>query len=209
MRVKFCGITNLDDALEAARLGAWAIGLNHWTGSERYCEPDAAVEISTALKRRLEVVGVFVNPTLDEIAAAAENESLTMVQLHGGEGAGVLPRGGPPHRVQGDQGDPGAQHAPTCAPPRPFGPTSISWTPTAPGTPGGTGESFDWELLADRRSEVPLILAGGLTPDNVDEAIAVAHPFAVDVASGVESAPGIKDHGLMAAFAERAQAVPA
>ena len=65
MRVKFCGITNLDDALEAARLGAWAIGLNHWTGSERYCEPDAAVEISTALKRRLEIVGVFVNPTLD------------------------------------------------------------------------------------------------------------------------------------------------
>jgi len=77
------------------------------------------------------------------------------------------------------------------------------------GTRGGTEESFDWELLADRRSEVPLILAGGLTPDNVDEAIAAAHPFAVDVASGVESAPGIKDHGLMAAFAERAQAVPA
>ena len=87
MRVKFCGITNLGDALEAARLGAWAIGLNHWTGSERYCEPDAAVEISAALKRQLEVVGVFVNPTLDEVAVAAGNGSLNMVQLHGGEGA--------------------------------------------------------------------------------------------------------------------------
>ena len=76
------------------------------------------------------------------------------------------------------------------------------------GTHGGDGGGHDWELLADRRSEVPLILAGGLTPDNVDEAIAAAHPFAVDVASGVESAPGIKDHGLMAAFAERGPGGP-
>ena len=78
-----------------------------------------------------------------------------------------------------------------------------------PGTHGGTGESFDWELLADGHSEVPLILAGGLTPENVDEAIAVTRPFAVDVASGVEAEPGIKDHGLMASFAERAHAVVA
>src|SRR5206468_1655657 len=74
-----------------------------------------------------------------------------------------------------------------------------------PGTPGGTGESFDWELLAGRRSEVPLILAGGLTPENVTEGVSAAHPYAVDVASGVESEPGIKDHGLMAAFFEQAQ----
>jgi phosphoribosylanthranilate isomerase len=70
MQVKFCGMTNLDDALEAARLGAWAIGLNHHPGSPRYCEPDAAVEISAALKRRLEIAGVFVDAPLDEIAAA-------------------------------------------------------------------------------------------------------------------------------------------
>ena len=73
-----------------------------------------------------------------------------------------------------------------------------------PGTPGGTGESFDWELLAGRRSDVPMILAGGLRPDNVAEAIAVARPYAVDVASGIESSPGIKDHELMAAFADAA-----
>jgi phosphoribosylanthranilate isomerase len=69
------------------------------------------------------------------------------------------------------------------------------------GVPGGTGASFDWELVRGRRSNIPMILAGGLNPDNVSEAIAIARPFAVDVASGVESAPGIKDHVLMRAFA--------
>jgi phosphoribosylanthranilate isomerase len=73
-----------------------------------------------------------------------------------------------------------------------------------PGAPGGTGESFDWELLTRRRSSVPMILAGGLTPANLGEAISIARPFAVDVASGIESAPGIKDHALMAAFTDAA-----
>lgn len=208
MRVKFCGITNIDDALEASRLGAWAIGLNHWSGSERYCQPDAAVEISAALKRRLEVVGVFVNPTLDELATAAENESLTMVQLHGGEGAAFCREAArrtgckviKAIRVR-STADVRAAEA--------FRTDFHLMDAHRPGTHGGTGESFDWELLADRRSEVPLILAGGLTPDNVDEAIAATHPFAVDVASGVEAEPGLKDHALMAAFAERAQQVPA
>jgi len=208
MRVKFCGITNLDDALEAERLGAWAIGLNHHPASPRYCEPDAAVEISAALKRRLEVVGVFVNPTLDEVATAAEDESLTMIQLHGDEGAAFCRE---------------AARRTGCKVIKAIRVRSAADVQAAeayrtnfhlldayrPGTPGGTGASFDWELLANRQSEVPLILAGGLTPDNVDEAIAIAHPFAVDVASGVESEPGIKDHALMAAFAERAQAVVA
>jgi phosphoribosylanthranilate isomerase len=77
------------------------------------------------------------------------------------------------------------------------------------GLPGGTGVSFDWELVAGRRSAVPMILAGGLDPDNVASAIATVRPFAVDVASGVESAPGIKDHELMAAFAEHGRAASA
>jgi phosphoribosylanthranilate isomerase len=208
MRVKFCGITTLDDALEAQRLGAWAVGLNHWPHSPRYCEPDAAVEISAALKRRLEVVGVFVDPTLDELAAAAENESLTMLQLHGGEGAAFCREAArrtgckiiKAIRVRSNA-DVRAAEA--------FRTDFHLLDAHRPAMPGGTGESFDWELLADRHSEVPLILAGGLTPDNVDEAIAVTRPFAVDVASGVEAEPGIKDHALMAAFAERAQAVPA
>lgn len=208
MRVKFCGMTNLDDALEAGRLGAWAIGLNHHPGSPRYCEPDAAVEISAALKRRVEVAGVFVDAPLDDIAAAAENESLTMIQLHGGEGAAfcreVARRTGckviKAIRVRSAADIQAAEAYRT---------DFHLLDAYRPGTPGGTGASFDWELLAGRQSEVPLILAGGLTPDNVDEAVAAARPFAVDVASGVEAEPGIKDHALMAAFLERAEAIPA
>src|SRR5690242_12672819 len=79
-------MTRLDDAREAARLGAWAIGLNHHPRSPRYCEPAVAAEIAAELRRRLEIVGVFVNPTLDELATAAENEFLSTIQLHGDEG---------------------------------------------------------------------------------------------------------------------------
>jgi phosphoribosylanthranilate isomerase len=208
MRVKFCGITRLEDALEAARLGAWAIGLNHYPGSPRFCEPAAAVEISAAVKRRVEVAGVFVNPALDELVAAAENASLTMLQLHGGEGAAFCREAArrtgckviKAIRVR-STADVRAAEA--------FRTDFHLLDAFQPGTRGGTGASFDWELLADRRSEVPLILAGGLGPENVDEAVAVVRPYAVDVASGVESEPGIKDHALMAAFLERAQAVPA
>src|SRR3954453_8666404 len=188
MRVKFCGITNLDDALEAERLGAWAIGLNHWPGSPRRCEPEAAVEIAAALRRQLEVVGVFVNPTLDELASAAEDESLTMLQLHGGEGAAFCRE---------------AARRTGCKIIKAIRVRSTADVRAAeayrtdfhlldahrPATPGGTGERFVWELLVDRRSDVPLILAGGLNPDNVDEAVASVRPFALDVASGVESEP--------------------
>jgi phosphoribosylanthranilate isomerase len=208
MRVKFCGMTNLDDALEAARLGAWAIGINHHPESPRYCEPDAAVEISAALKRQLEIAGVFVDAPLDDVVTAAENESLTMIQLHGGEGAAFCREAA---RRTGCK---------VIKAIRVRSPADIQAAEAyrtdfhlldayRPGTPGGTGASFDWDLLARRRSEVPLILAGGLTPDNIDEAVATARPLAVDVASGVEAEPGIKDHALMAAFLERAQAVPA
>jgi phosphoribosylanthranilate isomerase len=208
MRVKFCGITTVEDALEAARLGAWAIGLNHWAGSERYCEPEAAVEISATVKRQVEVAGVFVNPTLDELATAAEDESLTMLQLHGGEGAAFCREAA---RRTGCKVIKAIRvRSPAEVRAAEAYRTDFHLLDThRRGTHGGTGESFDWELLADRRSEVPLILAGGLTPDNVDEAIAMTHPFAVDVASGVEAEPGAKDHALMAAFAERAQAIPA
>lgn len=204
MRVKFCGITNLDDGREAARLGAWAIGLNHHPESPRFCQPQVAVEIGAALKRRLEIVGVFVNPTLDEVAAAAENESLTMVQLHGDEGPAfcreTARRTGckviKALRVR-SRVDVRAAEA--------YRTDFHLLDAHQPGMRGGTGESFDWELLAGRRSEVPLILAGGLTPENVADAVAAARPFAVDVASGVEARPGVKDHSLMARFVEGAE----
>jgi len=204
MRVKFCGITNLDDGREAARLGAWAIGLNHHAESPRFCEPEVAAEISAALKRQLEIVGVFVNPSLDELAATAEDESLTMVQLHGDEGPAFCQEAArrtgckviKALRVRSGADIPAAEAYRT---------DFHLLDAHRPGTPGGTGESFDWELLAGRRSEIPLILAGGLTPENVGEGMAAARPFAVDVASGVEVEPGVKDHALMARFVDSAQ----
>jgi phosphoribosylanthranilate isomerase len=204
MRVKFCGITNLDDAREAARLGAWAIGLNHHADSPRFCEPDVAAQIGAALKRRLEIVGVFVNPTLGQLATAAEDESLTMVQLHGDEGPALCREAA---RRTGCKVIKALQvrSAADVRAAEAYRADFHLLDAYSPGTRGGTGESFDWELLAGRRSEVPLILAGGLTPENVGEGVAVAGPFAVDVASGVEAEPGVKDHALMAAFLEQAQ----
>jgi phosphoribosylanthranilate isomerase len=208
MRVKFCGVTKLEDAHEAARLGAWAIGLNHHPESPRFCEPDLAAEIGAALRRRLEVVGVFVNSPLEEVMAAAENGALTMVQLHGDEGPAfcqeVARRTGckviKALRVRSGAEVQGIEA---------FRTDYHMLDAHGSGVRGGTGESFDWTLLAGRKSEVPLILAGGLTPENVAAATTAARPFAVDVASGVEAAPGVKDHALMADFLERAQAASA
>jgi phosphoribosylanthranilate isomerase len=204
MRVKFCGITNLDDAREAARLGAWAIGLNHHRASPRFCPPDVAVEIGARLHRRLELVGVFVNPSLDHLVAAAENESLTAIQLHGDEGPAFCQEAA---RRTGCKTIKAlrVQSAADIQAAEAYRTDFHLLDAHRPGRAGGTGESFDWELLAGRRSNVPLILAGGLTPANVANAVAVAHPFAVDVASGVEAEPGVKDHVRMAEFLERAQ----
>lgn len=201
MRVKFCGITRLEDAREAVRLGAWAIGLNHWDSSVRRCDPALAVEISAELRRQVNVVGVFVNATLDELVHRAEDEQLAMLQLHGDEGPDFCREaarrtGCKVIKAMRVHSTADVQAAET------FRTDYHLLDAYSPGRPGGTGESFDWEIAAGRRSQIPLILAGGLTPDNVGDAIAVAHPFAIDVASGIESAPGIKDHALMRAFAE-------
>jgi phosphoribosylanthranilate isomerase len=208
VRIKFCGITRLEDAHEAARLGAWAIGLNHWPESPRRCDPEVALEIGAALRRRLEVVGVFVNPGLDELTAAAEDEGLTMLQLHGDEGPAFCREAARRTGLKVIK----AMRVRTTADltaAQAFRTDYHLLDAYRRGVPGGTGESFDWELVAARRSQVPMILAGGLRPENVGEAIAAARPFAVDVASGVESAPGIKDHALMARFTDRARAARA
>jgi phosphoribosylanthranilate isomerase len=204
VNVKFCGITNLDDAREAARLGAWALGLNHHPDSPRFCEPAVAAEIGAALKRQLEIVGVFVNPTLGQLATAAENESLTMVQLHGDEGPAFCREAARRTGCKVIKALP-VRSAADIQGAEAYRTDYHLLDAHRPGTPGGTGESFDWELLAGHRSEVPMILAGGLTPENVADGVAAARPFAVDVASGVEVEPGAKDHALMAAFLERAQ----
>lgn len=203
MRVKICGITNLDDAAEAVRLGAWAIGLIHFDGSPRCVEADEAARIGAAFRRKCEVVGVFVNPELEEVDKAVENAGLTMVQLNGAEGvqfcAEVARRTG----VKVIK----AVHVASAADihgAEAYRTDFHLFDKRGKGLWGGTGESFDWELLRGHRSQVPEILAGGLRPENVAAAIAVAQPYAVDVASGVEAEPGRKDHAAMMAFFEAA-----
>ena len=208
-KIKFCGITREQDAELAVSLGAWAVGLNMRPGSSRAVPLDRAAGLAALLKRRAEVVGVFVNPTLDELAATADAVGLTMLQLHGDEGPSFCTEAArrtgckviKAARVQSlaDIQALAAYH------------TAFHLLDSyKPGLPGGTGETFAWELAAGRGhvapprrkgQPVPLILSGGLTPENVSDAIAIVKPFAVDVASGVESAPGYKDHERMRAFA--------
>ncbi len=206
MRVKFCGITRIEDAREAARLGAWAIGLIHHEASSRNVAPEVAAAVGSELRRRTHVVGVFVNAAMDEVVAAAENESLTMLQLHGDEGPGYCREAArrtgcrviKATRVR-SSADIQAAEA--------FRTDYHLFDAYSPSRRGGTGSTFDWELLAGRSSAVPAILSGGLDPANVTEAARLVHPFAVDVSSGVEASPGIKDHALLASFAARAAAI--
>jgi len=205
MRVKICGITNLEDAREAVRLGAWAIGLVHHQESPRSCDPVTAAEIGAELRRRCEVAGVFVNPQLDQVATAVADEGLSIVQLNGEEGplfcAEVARRTGAKVIKAIHVSSAADVHASEAYR------TDFHMFDTRRGDLwGGTGKTFDWDLLAGRRSQVPAILAGGLKPDNVAIAVEAVRPFAVDVASGVEAEPGRKDHELLASFFEAARA---
>ncbi len=200
-RIKFCGIVRMEDAERAVELGAWAVGVNLWSGSPRYCRPDDAAAIGAALHRRAEVAGVFVNAHLDDVAAAAEAAGLTLLQFHGDEGpvyCGEAARrtGCKVIKAARIQGRSDVQEL------RAFQTDFHLLDAYVAGVLGGTGETFAWEHVGAHPRDRPLILSGGLTPENVGEAIAAVHPFAVDVASGIETtAPGVKDHARMAAFA--------
>jgi phosphoribosylanthranilate isomerase len=200
-RIKFCGMTTVADAQRAAQAGAWAIGLIFWPGSARRCRVDDAAEIAAALRRRLEVVGVFVNATLDHVTQTADAVGLTMLQLHGDEGpafcAEAARRTGC-RVIKAARVRSGADIQALA----PFHTDYHLLDSYKAGIPGGTGETFAWEIARTHRGSTPVILSGGLTPDNVADAIAVVRPFAVDVASGVESRPGHKDPGKLEAFAE-------
>src|SRR4051794_34301910 len=163
VRVKHCGITSVEDAVLAAEDGAWALGMIFWPGSPRACAPDVADRIGRQLRRRVELAGVFVNASLDEIAALVDVVSLGIVQLHGDEGPAfaseVARRTGAKvikaERIRG-RSDLQALHA--------FRTVDYHLVDAhVDGLRGGTGETVDWSLVASRSSEVPLILSGGLT----------------------------------------------
>jgi phosphoribosylanthranilate isomerase len=203
-RFKICGLTRLEDAELAVELGAWALGVILWEGSPRRCPLPEAEHIARTLRRRAEVCGVFVNATLDEVAGAADALGLTMVQLHGDEGpafCGEVARRTGAKVVKAARVRSGADVQALGR----FHTDFHLLDTHRDGLRGGTGETFDWGLAAARRSSVPLVLSGGLTPDNVAAAIAAVSPFAVDTASGTEAAPGIKDHEKLRAFAAAVQ----
>jgi phosphoribosylanthranilate isomerase len=196
--MKFCGITTIPDAEHAVRLGAWAIGLIFASRSSRRCPRDVAAKIAATVRRRIEVVGVFVDAPLDDVVGLSESVGLTAIQLHGAEGpaycAEVARRTGCATiravRVRSRADLQSLRRYPT----------NVHLLDSTGGAP------FDWDLVAQHRGATPLVVGGALTPDNVDEAIAATRPWAVDVASGVEAAPGRKDHRRMDAFAAAVRA---
>jgi phosphoribosylanthranilate isomerase len=201
-RVKICGITNVEDAIVAVEAGADAIGLNYYKDSPRRVDLKSGGRISSAVTdRRATPVGVFVNHVFEEIQIAERFNSLDAIQLHGDEPPQLLAqitRAVDVIRVRrmGEHGLAAiVEDIEAC---RQAGriPDALLIDAALPGSYGGTGTTASWGTLAERGSmfgDIPLILAGGLTPDNVAEAIRIVRPAAVDVASGVESAPGKKD----------------
>jgi phosphoribosylanthranilate isomerase len=199
-KIKFCGITQLEDAELAIAAGAWAIGLIFWPGSPRHCDLDTAAEIASAVKRRVEVAGVFLNQSLDELAQTADAVGLTMVQLHGDEGPMLCAEAGRRTGCKVIKAVRVSSRAEIQALSS-FHTDFHLLDSYTPGVPGGTGATFEWELAHEHRGTAPMILSGGLTPENVGEAIVTVAPFAVDVASGVELIPGRKDPLKLEAFA--------
>lgn len=199
VKVKICGITRPEDARAAVDLGAWTLGLIFHAASPRSCDPGVAEQIGAELRRRTEVCGVFVNRPLDEVAELAERCSLSILQLHGEEG---------PAYCREAARRTGARVMKAVRVKNASSVRSLAAWPVdlhlldahVDGTRGGTGETFNWQLAGAHHGRVPVVLSGGLTPENVGAGIAAVRPFAVDTASGTESAPGRKDPEKVTAF---------
>jgi phosphoribosylanthranilate isomerase len=210
-RIKICGITSVEDALLAAEAGADAIGLNFYERSPRYVTTERAKEICLALPAGVAKVGVFVNSLPKGIAAMAERVGLDVIQLHGDEGPDFLGSLGKLPVIKAfrcRESTLNSVRAFLTLCPEPSFPIAVLLDAHAPGSYGGTGQVLDWRRLQAERHQLlglPLILAGGLTPQNVAEAIRVARPDAVDTASGVEVSPGKKDPAKVRAFISAAK----
>ena len=202
--IKICGITNLEDAKAAVRFGADQIGLNFYPRSPRYVTVEQARRIAETVTSKAASVGVFVNASLQGIAEIARTVALDAIQLHGDETADFI------KELRDETGlkvikairvaatfEPAEQNS--------FGADAVLLDSFSDRERGGTGKTFDWDF-ARRFSKLgpKVYLAGGLTPENVREAIATVQPYAVDTCSGVESSPGTKDHLRLKLFIERA-----
>jgi phosphoribosylanthranilate isomerase len=202
-RVKICGITNVADGLAAAEAGADMIGLMFYESSPRHITLARAVEISRAMPLFLMRVGVFVNAPADFVLRAIGECNLTMLQFHGDETSDFCTQFGLMNmkaiRVRDAESLTQLENYQTDA---------FLLDAHSRNGLGGTGEKFNWDLAVEaQKFGKPIFLAGGLTPENVADAVRIVHPFGVDVSSGVESAPGIKDHAKVKAFITAAKSV--
>jgi phosphoribosylanthranilate isomerase len=197
-RIKICGITRAEDALAAAAAGADAIGLIFYAGSSRHVTPASAAVIVSHLPPFVTAVGLFVDPAEDEVRAVLDEVPLDLLQFHGAETPEFCIRFGRPH-IKALAAAPGVdllQSAKVHSAAR-----GVLIDAYVPGAHGGTGVTADWGSIPGTLPR-PLVLAGGLTPDNVGEAVRTVRPWAVDVSSGVERARGVKDHEKITAFVQ-------
>lgn len=202
IRIKMCGITRLDDALVAADAGVDALGFIFYEKSPRYISPDDMRVIMEQLPPFVDVVGVFVDKKRSEVEEIIHYCSLNYVQLHGSESVKYcerLSRKSAPCRVIKAFRVTKAMQSEDITPYAPFV-AGYLLDAYVKGEPGGTGTVFDWDIITQLSMDRPYILAGGLNVDNIEQAIQLAAPSAIDVSSGVEVQPGVKDHALVREF---------
>ena len=194
-RIKICGITRVEDAHAAADAGADAIGLVFYPPSPRFLTHEQARELQNAVPPFVSTVALFVNPTREQVVQVLERVRPAMIQFHGDESPAFCSQFGVPY-VKACRVRPGVDLIEYL---RPFSGAAGWLLDSHVEEYGGVGERFDWSLVPRERIR-PLVLSGGLTRENVREAVRRVRPWAVDVSSGVESAKGIKDAAMIAAF---------
>ncbi|MBI3989673.1 MAG: phosphoribosylanthranilate isomerase [candidate division NC10 bacterium] len=200
-RVKICGITNVGDALLAVEAGADALGFIFVEGTPRYVPPSRVEGIIGRIPPLVATVGVFANQPLHEVERLAKGLHLSVVQLHGDED----PEGCRKLTIRFIKAIRIKDVGSLDTLPRYPRASAFLLDSFAEGRLGGTGHSFPWELAVKAKAYGPIILSGGLTPENVEEAVTRVHPYGVDVSSGVEASPGRKDPQKLRAFIERAK----
>ena len=202
--VKICGIKTLPDALAAIEAGADYLGFNFYPKSVRFFEKSVCAEITSVLKRehpQIKLVGVFVNSRVDEIKDILQTCNLDLAQLHGDETPETFAQL-TPYAFRAFRGIPESN----AGYERNEAPTMLI-DAAVKGVYGGSGVTADWSAAAELAKKYPLLLAGGLTPENVEDAVRQVRPWGVDVASGVESALGEKDAEKMSAFVKAVREV--
>ena len=207
MRIKICGITNLNDAISAIDAGADLLGFNFYSKSPRYITPEICVQIQSSIinhRSSIASVGVFVNSSAEEILSILDMCELNLAQLSGDESPETLAAlGERAYKALRPRAPQVAAATLASIPERASAPACLV-DAFRPGQYGGTGQTADWSIASDLARRAPILLAGGLTPENVATAVRQVHPWGVDVASGVESDPGKKDAQKIRLFIQNA-----